>query len=75
MYFKPKVSLKNELVLYAKVARELASRLPPGSERDNLIRRARWADSKYREDWGNAVGSYSPSGPEENYAEPFSKWC
>jgi hypothetical protein len=38
-------SLKNQLALYAKVARELASRLPPGPERDELTERAEWADT------------------------------
>ena len=64
MHTEPTVSLKDGLALYAKVARELARRLSPGPERDDLIRKAQWA-----EDWANAVGSYSPNWPEESHAE------
>jgi hypothetical protein len=39
------VSLKDEFALYAKVARELALRLPPGPERNDLICRAQRANS------------------------------
>jgi hypothetical protein len=39
-------SLKDQFALYAKVARELASRLPPGPERDELTKRAQWADTR-----------------------------
>ena len=68
MYIEPTVSLKDGLALYVKVTRELASRLPPGPERDNLIRRAQWANSiSHREDWANAVGS--PNWPEESHTE------
>ena len=38
--FKSKISPEDHFALYAKVARELASRLPPGPERYELIRRA-----------------------------------
>ena len=70
MHIEPTVSLNDEFARYAKVARELASRLPPGPERDNLIRRAQWANSiSHRGDWANAVGSYSPNWPEESHAE------
>jgi hypothetical protein len=56
MQIEPAVSLNDEFARYAKVARELASRLSPGPERDDLIRRAQCA-----EDWANGVGSYSPN--------------
>ena len=36
MHIEPTVSLKDGLALYAKVARELARRLSPGPERDDL---------------------------------------
>jgi hypothetical protein len=39
-------SIEDQLALYAKVARELASRLPPGPERDELTERAQWADTR-----------------------------
>jgi hypothetical protein len=45
MHFKPIVSLQDEFALYAKVARELASRLPHGPERTDLMCRARRADA------------------------------
>jgi hypothetical protein len=56
MHIEPTVSLSDEFARYAKVARELAWRLSPGPERDDLNRRAQWA-----EDCANAVGSYSPN--------------
>jgi hypothetical protein len=60
MQCKPLVSLKDECALYAKVARELASRLPPGPERNDLIRRARRADATYQlEDRANWARMFS----------------
>jgi hypothetical protein len=46
-HFERAISLKDQLASYAKVARELASRLPPGPERDDLTERARWADTTF----------------------------
>ena len=46
--FKGADCLKDQLASYAKVARELASRLPPGPERDELTERAQWADTRAR---------------------------
>ena len=57
MQFRSVVSLKDEFALYAKVARDLASRLPPGPERDHLIRRARRAEATFQlQDLTNSLG-------------------
>jgi len=46
--FKSKISPEDHFALYAKVARELASRLPLGSVRNDLLLRARLADAASR---------------------------
>jgi hypothetical protein len=40
-----KLSLEDRLALFAKAAREKAALLRPGAERDELIRKARQADT------------------------------
>jgi hypothetical protein len=43
----PNVPLRDRLVLFAKDTRERAAGLPPGNERDELIRKARQADTAH----------------------------
>jgi hypothetical protein len=43
--FEPAISLKHQLALYAKAARDLASHLQLGPEKDELLARAAWADA------------------------------
>lgn len=43
--FKQKLSLRDRLACFARAAREKASLLPPGAERQELLRKARQADS------------------------------
>ena len=43
--FKQKQSFEDRLASYAKTARQLAALLPPGAEKDELLRKARQADT------------------------------
>jgi hypothetical protein len=43
--FKPQVPLQDRLASFAKTARELAALLPPGAEKDKLLRKASRADT------------------------------
>jgi hypothetical protein len=55
------LTLKDRLALYANEVRERASLLPPGIERDILIKKARQADTASQpEDWANSSGLRSP---------------
>jgi hypothetical protein len=46
------VSLKDRLAAFAEEAREKASHLPPGRERDEMIKKARKAEEAFRwDDW------------------------
>jgi hypothetical protein len=59
--FKQTQSLQDSLAVYAKWAREQASRLRPGAERDSLIKKARQADTAYHlEAWVNSAGLQPP---------------
>ena len=47
---RPNVPLRDRLVLFAKDTRERAASLPPGNDRDELLRKARLADTASN-DW------------------------
>ena len=50
--FRQTVSLQDRLVAFAKEARERASKLPPGQRRDDLMRKARQADTaSHMDEW------------------------
>ena len=50
--FKQLESLQDRLMKFAKEAREKASRLPPGSEREDILRKARRAETAFHmDDW------------------------
>jgi hypothetical protein len=46
--FKQTTSLKDRLASFAKDAREKASSLPPGAEKDELLRKAEQAETTAR---------------------------
>ena len=53
--FKPSLSLKDRLASFAEEVRAKAARLPPGTEKDDLLRRAGKADTAARlDDWANS---------------------
>ena len=43
--FNQQLPLQNRLASFAKTARELAALLPPGAEKDELLRKAQRADA------------------------------
>jgi hypothetical protein len=56
--FKQSESLQDRLMKFAKEAREKASRLPPGPEQDNMLRKARQANTAFNlDDWINSLES------------------
>jgi hypothetical protein len=59
--FKQKASLQERLNEFARDARERASALPPGPEREELIKKARQADTAlHLEGWANSPGLQPP---------------
>jgi hypothetical protein len=60
--FKQPLSLKDRLGLFAKDARASADELPPGPAKDNLVRKARQADTAmHLHEWVNSVGLQPPT--------------
>jgi hypothetical protein len=59
--FKQQTSLQDRLATFAKLARERASLLQPGAERDELLRKARRADTAaHLNEWTNSPGLQPP---------------
>jgi hypothetical protein len=53
--------LQDRILSFARQIREKATRLSPGKERDDLLRRARLADTaSHLSDWANSAGLRSP---------------
>lgn len=58
---KQTVSLKDRLASFAKEATDKASHLPLGPERDELLKKARRADTaSHIDEWANSSGLQSP---------------
>ena len=58
---KQKLSLKERLSAFAEHVRQKAVDLPPGIERDDLLRRARQADTaSHLDEWVNSPGLQAP---------------
>nr|WP_298108557.1 hypothetical protein [Bradyrhizobium sp.] len=54
-------SLKERLASFAQNVRRQASHLPPGPEREQMLRRARRADTAaHLDEWVNSPGLQSP---------------
>lgn len=59
--FKQKLSLKDRLALFARAAREKASLLPPGAEKDELLLKARQSDTiAHLNNWLTSPGLRPP---------------
>jgi hypothetical protein len=59
--FKQTESLEDRLASFAGEIREQASKLPPGKEQDDLLRRARQADTaSHLSEWVNSPGLQPP---------------
>ena len=55
------VSFQDRLATFAQDARDEAAKLPPGIERDDMLCKARQADTAARlDDWANSPGKQSP---------------
>ncbi len=58
---KQKASLKDRLVSFAKETREKATQLRPGKKQDDMLTRARRADTAaHIDDWANSPGLQPP---------------
>jgi hypothetical protein len=59
--FKQTAPLQQRLTEWAKTVLEKANRLPAGDERDELIKKARQADTAaHLDDWANSSGLQPP---------------
>ena len=60
--FKQTTSLKERLAAWAKQVHEQAEALPPGPERDDLLKKAHQADTAaHIDDWANSTGLLPPT--------------
>jgi hypothetical protein len=58
---KQTIPLKDRLAAFAKEMVDQASLLPPGAEKDDLLRRARRADTaSHLDDWANSLELQAP---------------
>jgi hypothetical protein len=58
---KQKITLQVRLSAWANEVRKRAARLPPGRERDDMLRKASQADTaSHLDDWVNSLGLRSP---------------
>jgi hypothetical protein len=59
--FKQAVSLKDRLAVWSDQVREAAAKLPPGPERDAMLKKLRQAETAaHLEDWANSPGLQPP---------------
>jgi hypothetical protein len=60
--FNQQSSLEDRLASFAKEARERAAELAPGTEKDDLLRKARQADTaSHLNEWANSAGLQPPT--------------
>jgi hypothetical protein len=53
--FKPEITLRDRIMAWAKEARARAAGLPPGPERDQLLKKVRQAEvAMHLDDWANS---------------------
>ena len=59
--FKQTTSFKDRLADWAKIVRKQAEKLPPGHERDALLKKASQADvAAHLDDWANSPALQPP---------------
>lgn len=59
--FKQQVTLQDRLAAWSKKVQEQAAKLPPGPEREALIKKARQADvANHLDDWARSPGLQPP---------------
>ena len=55
--YKQSISFQDRLATFAQDARDEAAKLPPGIERDDMLRKAQQADTAaHLDDWVNSPG-------------------
>ena len=60
--FKQTETLQDRLAAFATQTRQEASVLPPGTERDELMKKARQADvASHIDEWANSAGLQPPT--------------
>lgn len=60
--FKQSTSFQERLAKWAKQVRDQADQLPPGDERDKLLKKASQADAAaHLDDWANSPGLQAPT--------------
>jgi hypothetical protein len=58
---KPIISFRDRLAAFAEDARAQAARLPPGLKQDDMLRKARQADTAaHLHEWANSPGLQAP---------------
>jgi hypothetical protein len=59
--FNQETPLQDRIAMFANELREKAANLAPGPQRDDLLRRARQADTaQHLDDWANSPGLQPP---------------
>ena len=59
---KQTISFKDRLAGWAEKIREQAGQLPPGTEREEMLKRASLADTAaHLDDWANSAGLQPPT--------------
>jgi hypothetical protein len=63
-HFKQAESFQDRLTAFAEDVRAEAAKLPPSAERDDLLRKARQAETaSHLDDWANSPGLQPPVKP------------
>jgi hypothetical protein len=58
---KHQLTLQDRIIEWAKEVREQAAMLPPGADRDTLLKKVRQAETAlHLEDWANSPGLQPP---------------
>jgi hypothetical protein len=58
---KHQLTLQDRIIEWAKEVREQATMLPPGADRDTLLKKVRQAETAlHLEDWANSPGLQPP---------------
>jgi hypothetical protein len=59
--FKHQITLQDRIVAWAKQVRAQAAELPPGPEREELLKKVRQAETAmHLDDWANSSGLQPP---------------
>jgi len=59
--FKHEITLQDRIVAWAKQVRAQAAELPPGPEREELLKKVRQAETAmHLDDWANSPGLQPP---------------